>query len=214
MSSSRVATPRRRAASARAGHAFDRDAQREQKRRALLHEAARLINARGAGAVSLEDVGSGLSISKAAVYYYFRSKQDLLAECYSMSFDVWEGALDAAEAAGSTGAAKVELFIRRYLADGLSALQPMILVREQEALQAPLRQRVEKRRKALRNRLRGFIAQGVADGSFRPLDARVATTVIGAAISWLLRTYREDGPLSREAFIESAVGLLLQGMRA
>lgn len=196
------------------GHAFDRDAQRAQKRQALLFEAARLINERGPGAVSLEEVGSGLSISKAAVYYYFRSKQDLLFECYSMSFDVWEAALDEAEASGGTGAAKVELFIRKYLADGLSALQPMILVREQETLQATLRQKVERRRRALRNRLRGFIEAGHADGSLRGFDPKVATTILGAAISWLLRTWRADGGLAQEAFIEDAVGLLLRGMRA
>ena len=212
-----AATRRRRAAPATpsgpAAHAFDRDAQREQKRRALLYEAARLANARGPGSVSLEDVGSSLSISKAAVYYYFRSKQDLLFECYQMSFDVWEGALDAAQAEGRNGAARVEIFIRRYLADGLSALQPMILVREQEALQPALRQKVERRRRALRNRLRAFVAEGMEDGSLRTVNAKVATTIIGAAISWLLRTWRPEGGLDRDAFIEDAVGLLLRGMR-
>lgn len=196
------------------GHAFDRKAQREQKRLALLHEAARLINAHGAGSVSLEDVGSGLSISKAAVYYYFRSKQDLLFECYSMSFDVWEAALDEAQEQGDSGARKIEIFLRRYLTDGLSALQPMILVREQEALQATLRQKVERRRRALRNRLREFIAEGMRDGSLLTVNAKVASTIIGAAISWLLRTYRAEGDLPQATFIDDAVGLLLRGMLA
>jgi AcrR family transcriptional regulator len=204
----------RRPAQEVSGHAFDRGAQREHKRRALLYEAARLINARGAGSVSLEEVGASLSISKAAVYYYFRSKQDLLFECYSMSFDVWEAALDEAQAHGRTGAEKVNLFTRRYLADGLDALRPMILVREQEALQATLRQKVERRRRALRNRLRVFIAEGIEDGSLRSIDPKVTTTIIGAAISWLLRTYRPDGGLGQKAFIDEAVGLLLRGMCA
>ena len=212
---SKAAVPRRRRAAQEAhGNAFDRGAQREQKRRALLYEAAKLINTRGAGSVSLEDVGSSLSISKAAVYYYFRSKQDLLFECYSMSFDVWEAALDEAQSSGGVAADKVEIFIRRYLSDGLAALQPMILVREQEALEAPLRQKVERRRRALRNRLRTFIVDGMADGSFRKMDARVATTVIGASISWLLRTYRSEGGLGKEIFIDEAVSILLRGMRA
>lgn len=204
---------RKRVGREASGHAFDRDKQREHKRLALVHEAARLINARGAGSVSLEDVGSGLNISKAAVYYYFRSKQDLLFECYSMSFDVWEAALDEAQASGRTGAEKVEIFVRRYLADGLAELQPMILVREQGTLQATLHQKVERRRRALRNRLRAFIAEGIADGSLRAMDPKIATTIIGASISWLLRTYRPDGGLDQRAFINEALGHLLQGMR-
>jgi AcrR family transcriptional regulator len=193
--------------------AFDRQALREQKRLALLHEAARLINARGSAAVSLEDVGSSLSISKAAVYYYFRSKQDLISECYAISFDVWETALDDAAAHGATGGDRVEIFIRRYLAEGLGALQPMILVREQEVLQGALQRKVERRRRALRNRLRGFIAEGVTDGSLAPVNPKIASTIIGAAISWLLRTYHPDGGLDRKAFAEDAVWLLLRGLR-
>jgi AcrR family transcriptional regulator len=211
----KVSVPRKKRVGREAsGHAFDRDKQREHKRLALVYEAAKLINERGAGSVSLEDVGASLNISKAAVYYYFRSKQDLLFACYSMSFDVWESALDEAQAGGRTGAEKVEIFVRRYLRDGLAELQPMILVREQETLQATLHQKVERRRRTLRNRLRAFIADGIEDGSLRAMDPKVASTIIGASISWLLRTYRPDGGLGQDAFIDEALGLLLRGMRS
>lgn len=204
---------RRRQAGADSLQVFDRKALREQKRTALLREAARLINARGSADVSLEEVGSSLSISKAAVYYYFKSKQELISECYAMSFDVWEAALDEAEKHGTSGAGKIELFIRRYLTNGLGALQPMILVRDQEALQGPLRTKVERRRRALRNRLRSFVVDGTSDGSLRDVNPKIASTIIGAAISWLLRTFQDDGQLSQSEFAEEAVRQLIGGLR-
>jgi AcrR family transcriptional regulator len=200
------------AAGAAALGAFDRRAQRRHKRLALLNEAARAINERGYATASLEDVAHTLGISKAAVYYYFRNKQEILYECYQMSFDIWEAALAEARRRGRTGRERVEIYIRRYLEAGLDALQPVILVREQEALEPPYRQKIEKRRRALRDQLRALIAEGIADGSLAPCNPKPAVTIIGAAISWLLRMYRADGELGREAFIDQAVRLLLDGL--
>lgn len=179
-----------------------------------MHEAARLINTRGTSAVSLDDVGSRLNISKTAIYYYFKSKQELIFECYAMSFEVWQTALDEGQRRGKTGRQKLEIFLREYLDRGLSELQPIIVVREQEMLEAPFHQKVEGRRRALRNGIRAFVDEGIADRSLRQLNAKVATTIIGASISWLLRTYQPGAGLDQQTFIDEAVAQLLMGLHS
>jgi AcrR family transcriptional regulator len=210
-------TPARRGKSrpaASPSQAFDKKAQHRQKRMALMHEAARLINTRGTSAVSLDDVGSRLNISKTAIYYYFKSKQELIFECYAMSFEVWQTALDEGQRRGKTGRQKLEIFLREYLDRGLSELQPIIVVREQEMLEAPFHQKVEGRRRALRNGIRAFVDEGIADRSLRQLNAKVATTIIGASISWLLRTYQPGAGLDQQTFIDEAVAQLLMGLHS
>lgn len=207
--SSGQARPR---SAASASKAFDKKAQHRQKRMALMHEAARLINTRGMSAVSLDEVGSRLNISKTAIYYYFKSKQELIFECYAMSFEVWQAALDEGQRRGKTGREKLEIFLREYLDRGLSELQPIVVVREQEVLEAPLYQKVKNRRRALRNGIRTFVDEGIADHSLRPVNAKVATTIIGASLSWLLRTYQPGGDLDQTAFIDEAISQLLRGL--
>jgi TetR/AcrR family transcriptional regulator len=194
--------------------AFSRDDQRNRKRSALLQEAARLINARGIAAVSLEDVAASLGISKAAVYYYFSGKQEILLECYELSFAVWEAALDDAALRGKNGLEKVEFFVRKYLEDGLESLHPLILVREQGALDSSSQQTVERRRRSLRNRLRAFLVEGAKDGSMKDVHPKIASTMIGANISWLLRNYQAEGALSKAEYIDEAMKILLGGVRA
>lgn len=192
--------------------AFDRKAQFRQKKRALLEEAVRVFNQHGYANAALEDVAANLNISKAALYYYFKSKQEILYECYAQSFDIWEGALAEAQAHGRTGREKVEIYIRRYLENGLGELHPMLVIRDQEALSPEYRQKIERRRRTLRNRLREFVAEGIADGSLARCNPKLAVTIIGASISWLLRMYRPDGELTPAVFAEEAVGLLLGGL--
>jgi AcrR family transcriptional regulator len=191
---------------------FDRKEQAQQKKQALLREAVRVFNQRGYENASLEDVARNLNISKAALYYYFSSKQEILYECYSMSFDIWDEALEYAIAHGATGRDKIEIYIRRYIAQGLNELHPTINVREQGALAPEFRQKLAKRRHSRRNRLRQIIADGIKDRSIRDCDARIAVSVITGAISWLFRVYRPDGELTGEAFADQAVRLMLDGL--
>ncbi len=110
---SRGGRPRRAAVPAGAApgpDAFDRRSQHRHKRLALLNQAARVINERGYATASLEEVAHTLGISKAAVYYYFRNKQEILFECYQMSFDIWDAALAEARERGRNGRERVEIY--------------------------------------------------------------------------------------------------------
>src|SRR4051812_6958225 len=62
---------------------LDRDRQFHLKKLELLRAAVRVFNQRGATNTSLEDVAKELGITKAALYYYFESKQDILLACYT-----------------------------------------------------------------------------------------------------------------------------------
>ena len=194
--------------------AFDRGSQHQQKRQALLHAAALMFNERGYATASLETVATNLNMSKAAVYYYFKSKQEILFECYQMSFDVWEGALERAQSEGRTGREKLEIYMRGYFEAGLDSLQPLIVIREWEALEREAREKIGSRRRALRDRVRSIVTEGVSDRSLAPCDPRIAVTIVNASISWLLRTYRPGGEIGREAYIDEIIRSLLNGMGA
>ena len=56
----------------------DRDEQSAMKRGALIREAARAFNARGYYNTSLEDVAKQLGVTKAALYYYVKGKEEIL----------------------------------------------------------------------------------------------------------------------------------------
>jgi AcrR family transcriptional regulator len=191
--------------------AFDREEQVRLKKLALLREASRIFNERGFGNASLDEIASKLKLTKAALYYYFKSKQEILFECYMLSFAMADEALDYAEAEGSTGRAKLEIYVRRYIEAGLNELSPTINLRESEALDLKLRGEVTKRRLRFRDRLRKIVAEGVADGSIAPCDPALMVTCIAGIISWLFRVYDPKGRLSPTEMADATVSLLANG---
>lgn len=191
---------------------FDRAQDYETRRAAILSEAARQFNQRGFALCSIEAIAERLRITKPAVYYYFANKQELLYECYVHAFDMADRALDSASQEGRTGLDKIELYLRAYLLNGATPDSHIVPLREQRALSRTLRQRLDRRRRARRDRLRALVAEGIADGSIRPCDPKVAVSAWAGAVAWILESYDPRGPLGFGEIAEQLIGLLLNGL--
>ena len=84
------------------------------KRDAVLRAAAQLFNDKGYHATSLDMVAERLSVTKPTLYYYVRSKEEILFECVRLGLELMRAAI--AEAAGSGGSAldKLEAAMHEY----------------------------------------------------------------------------------------------------
>ena len=82
--------------------ASQREREREAKREAVLRTAARLFNAKGYHATSLDEVATALQVTKPTIYHYFSNKDEILFECTRRGLDaIATAAREAAERGGS-----------------------------------------------------------------------------------------------------------------
>jgi AcrR family transcriptional regulator len=190
--------------------AFDRKAQYDIKRRILLYEAARMAMESKSGTLSLTELARNLNITKAALYYYFKNKQEILFECYSLSFDAADEALELALVSGFDAAQKIELFVYNYMLSGLKDLYRTMSLRTMP-LSPAYSQRILERRDVLHGKLRELVAEGIKDGSIAPCIPKFAVSTIIGAISELLRIYNPAGEVSAEEIAEHAAIQLADG---
>jgi len=203
--------PRRKAPAA---PLFDRRQQYSARRTLILSEAARLFNERGFSHSAIEDIADRLGIVKTAIYHYFRSKDEILYECYLQAFDIADQALAEAEAGGSSGREKMERYVRSYLLNGIAAVTHVLPLRDIKALPAALRRKLDQRRRARRDRLRGLVAEGVRDGSIRACDPKIVVSAWAGTLGWIMERYRHDGPLSFDQIAEQLIGIFMYGIAA
>jgi TetR/AcrR family transcriptional regulator len=212
-----------RAASAAAGKAappvqreaalslFDRGGQYKLKKQELLRAAVRVFNQNGALNTSLEDVARELGITKPAIYYYFESKQEILYECYCMSLDLADEIVAHAREHGRTGRDKLRLYIRRFVEQGLSELNPTMGLRQQLTLEPRYLKKLVGRRRIHRDGVRALIAEGVEDGSIVNCNPAVLQSIIAGAHSWLFMSFRRDGEMSAVEMAEAVTELMTGG---
>lgn len=194
--------------------AFDREAQFAAKRRALLQQAGIVFGQRGFGNTSLEEIAQNLNITKAALYYYFKNKHEILYECYAASFDLADDALERALQEGSAPSAQMRLFVRNYTLAGLTELHQTMALRDIDVLTAEHRAIIDGRRTTLHRRLRAIIDAGIADGTMAPCDSRVLVMAMVGAISWLFRAFDGHGELSAQQMADQLVEIMANGFIA
>jgi AcrR family transcriptional regulator len=76
-----------------------RGSQGSETRERILDVAQELFTAHGYDKTSLRDIADRLEITKAALYYYFERKEDILVELHRRLHTLGEGLLDDLEAA-------------------------------------------------------------------------------------------------------------------
>jgi AcrR family transcriptional regulator len=88
----------------------------DSKREAVLKTAAHLFLEQGYRRTSLSELATRLKITKPALYYYFRNKEEILVECYKTGISKIEYVLDRALAVTGTGLDKTRACVEAYAA--------------------------------------------------------------------------------------------------
>lgn len=179
----------------------------------LLAAATRLFRTRGFHATSMQDLAEALAMNRGSLYHYIASKDDLLWMVLTRSFDLLQARVvpgleaDAAPLDRLRGAIREHLRVAADHADELSLIQI-----ELRSLSPERRAEMIGRRDAYEALWRAAIADGVADGSLRPFDVRLAGIGILSACNWFTQWYRPDGPLGVDEVAERFCDLFLMGL--
>ena len=184
----------------------------ETKREAVLQTAAQLFIEKSYSRTSLNDVAERLSITKPALYHYFDNKEQILLECYRIGSAMIEEILNDIAAHCGTGLEKVEAFIYAY-ANVMTVNFGRCVIRLDEGdLSADALAEVRGHKRKIDRRLRGFIQEGIDDGSIDACDAKIAAFSIAGALNWICVWYDAEGPLSPEEIATQFARTLTQGL--
>jgi AcrR family transcriptional regulator len=162
--------------------------------------AARTFLERGYAATSVNDIAAALRMTKAGLYHYIASKDALFLDILNLGMD-W---LDEEVVQPTRRIADPEARLREILlrhARLTTGHEPWItlLLDEIHALPAPLRRRIERRKRAYVHYVRGTLDALKRAGRLRDLDTTVAAYNVLAMIVWLPRWVRPGGRLSSDA---------------
>lgn len=182
--------------------------QRKSKRDALLREAAAAFSRQGFHGTSLNDIAQKLGVTKAALYTYVPSKEDLLYFCHDWAMDGALESLELARAAGGNGLQKLRGTLQKYLERMLVEEGGFVILLEENALKPAHAKAIIKRRDAFEAALRGFVVEGVRDGSIVPCNEKLAVFVALGALNWVRKWYTPQGPWSGPQIANALTAIL------
>lgn len=162
------------------------------RREQILEIAARLFQ-KGFRATSLDHVAAELGVTRPALYYYFRSKEELLAAIYERAVGVL---MDRAAVLFAQGMAPdvllrklIEVHVRTMLQE-----RPIVRVyfQEKEALGEVASRSVKAKEVAFTKMMASAIKAGQAQGLFRAGNPELIVNAILGMLIWVHEWYRPE----------------------
>ncbi len=168
---------------------FNRGVQHETKHSAILSRAAKLFNTKGARATTLSDVADKLGLTKTSLYYYVKTKEDLIYQCYNASMqqallsldDIEKQTDDPLERTLRFMQSRVETLLLALRGEGDYYAAPLELA----SLKPEHREALTEDYLHMFKRVRQYIRDGIIAGTIRPCHTTTTTRALIGALDWL-----------------------------
>jgi len=169
------------------GAVASREEIRELKRRAALRVAARIFNEKGYHATSLDEIADEIGVTKTALYYYFKNKEQLLYECLKLTYDSGQTARLEAETMDGTAYEKLRHLYKRFMENLMEERGAYTTMANIRALPDDQQTELLERRKHLDRYSRMLLDKAIEEGAVRKVDVRLTSNFFLGAVNWILR---------------------------
>jgi len=190
---------------------FDREKQYAAKRRAVIRAAGEGFRRRGYHNTSMTEIAKLLGLTKTALYYYVKSKEEILFECHVMVYDAMDAVLAEHKKMDGSGldhlSAVFSELVKLLTRDGLSLLTDV------SSLSGDWQAEVLSRRSKIEKQISRLVKKGMSDGSIRAGDPRLTTFFFMGALNWLNAWYDPEGRLDGEDIAAAFTQQMRMGLR-
>ena len=189
---------------------------RRLRRDQIFDSAARIFARDGFHAARMDDIAAELDLTKAALYYYCDSKEDLFVRVIEARVGRAVDALESLDAT-ATATAKVRQAILTHLRvfHHHRDIYTMFLGERLRAISPEAASVVDDMGRRFERRWAEFLEEGIASGEFRadidvPITVKASLSMCNMTLTW----FRPDGRLTIDDLAERFGDIILGGIAA
>jgi AcrR family transcriptional regulator len=186
---------------------------RDLKREAVIRTAARAFNQNGYHNTSLDDIAAALEVTKPTLYYYVKSKEQLLFECILAGIEPIRAAFHDIDDEQRSAHDRLTRVLLRY-AEGIASDYGWCMVRSEDLnLSAELHSRVKTLKSEVDQNMRRLLLEGLADGSIARCDPKMTAFALAGALNWIAHWYHDNNGLKPPEIAKAFVAFFDQGLQ-
>ena len=185
------------------------------RREEILSVARDLFFSRGFDAASMRDVARGINLTQAAIYYHFKSKEEILFALIDTFTVLLHDRVQRALNETGDPIEDLRRAVHAHILLTRTHFREIKLVIEDKKLLGPIyTERVRQSESRIYALYRTRVGELAAAGACRPLAASVVVFNILAVINFIFQWYRPEGELDLEDIANQTVELLCSGLLA
>jgi AcrR family transcriptional regulator len=176
-------------------------------------KAAEIFHEQGFDATSMSNIASAVELTKAGLYYYIESKEDLLFAIINMAMEWLESKVIEPSRQFADPEQRLRSIIAchgKLLTEGNKAIT--LLTDEIEGLKPKHRRQILDRKRVYFDFVRETLEALRAEGKLRDVNSTVATFSLFGTLLWVPRWFRPEGALSGPQVIEEIANIVIGGL--
>lgn len=183
----------------------------QEKKQKILEKAGMLFTKKGYEKASLKEIAAKLNLKKGTLYYYVKSKDDLLFQIQMQALGksnilinkVYKKNIDSAQKIREIITGVVKISTRIYIVGAMN----------QQALLLPpeMLEQVIIARKQFQDAFFQIIDDGIKEGIFEDNNSKIRTFSILGAMNWVTRWYNPQGDLTPEQIGDAMADFFIAG---
>jgi TetR/AcrR family transcriptional regulator, cholesterol catabolism regulator len=187
----------------------------EDRKEYILKHAAKVFSEKGYQLASLQDIAKKAKLSKAGVYHYFKSKEEILAHILISHSDKFTAellsAIKASREKKLTPKATFQDLIENYAElVNRDRDRRLIVLRERHQLTRKYKKELIKREQAMFHIIKDEL--GNLRGLRQNIDLNVITFLFISMSHWLGYWYKEGKGLDLQSVIDQNINVIFHGM--
>lgn len=188
-----------------------REQKAAHKKEALMNAAISVFTEKGYAGASLEDVAQKLFMTKGAVYYYFKDKQDLLyqSQVYLLETSIhFITTISDSDLTAKEKLVKAIVEHTEYVINERSGFTNML--NSELFLTADQQNEILRLKNEYESKFDGLIEKGIKEGDFIKGDIKIIRNLLLGAMNWVMQWYSEGGKKSKSEISEMVSFYLLR----
>lgn len=179
----------------------------------ILAIAARLFREKGYTSVRLDDITDEIGISKPAIYYYFKAKEDILFEiCTTQINNLYHQAQSIADSDLELLDKILQMFKNHIMQFHHHRDSTETYLREAGHLSMERRKYVSNMLKSYETIIREHVDEAIAQGMIRPINSKQVVRGIGGMCNAVGNWYAPEGSDEIQTIAESYIDFILHGL--
>ena len=185
----------------------------DEKLQQILEHSARIFAEKGFDGTSIREISRATGMSLAGLYYYFRTKEELLCliqeRCLLTLLDNGR----KIQGSGKTPREKIALFVHNHLGFFLHNMNEMkVMSREDTALTADFEKRILDLKRRYLKALVDLVEELQQQEQAGKLNVRVAALALFGMMNWIYTWYNPKRDPSLRALIEQMLRIFFFGV--
>jgi len=179
----------------------------------ILRHAAQVFSEKGYEGASIRDISRASGVSLAGLYYYIKSKQELLYLIQIFTFKTIVARLEKRLKGVEAPVEKLRILVQNHLEYFLRhPVEMKVLSHEDEALEGEYRKEVLEVKRRYYGIALGIFEEMRRAGTVRRLNPRVAVLSLFGMMNWIHTWHRPQVDPRAEALADAIAGMFLHGV--